>query len=82
LGIVSNRTDACLDGETVRIVLRFIYTRLNPEGVYDGDAAKDALYRAYLNELCTKECARVPASVPLLTAVLVKRFVRCGSHNY
>jgi hypothetical protein len=68
LGIVSNRTDACLDGETVRSLLRFIYTRLNPEGVYDGDAGKDALYRAYLNELCAKECARVPAAVPLLTA--------------
>ena len=49
-------------------VLRLIYTRLNPEGVYDGEAAKDGLYRSYLKELAGKKFARVPASVRLLSA--------------
>ena len=49
-------------------VLRLIYTRLNPEGVYADKVEKDDLYRSYLNELCRKECARVPAAVRLLTA--------------
>jgi hypothetical protein len=68
LGYISRAVPGCMDRETVCNVLRFIYTRLNPEGVYGGDAQKDALYRSYLNELCTRECARVPASVPLLSA--------------
>ena len=59
---------AAWTGQMVCNVLRLIYTRLNPEGVYDGEAEKDDLYRSYLKELCAKECARVPASVRLLTA--------------
>ena len=43
-----------MDGEMVRNVLRLIYTRLNPEGVYDGKAEKDDLYRSYLQELCAE----------------------------
>ncbi len=68
LGYISSGTEACMDGAMVCNVLRLIYTRLNPEGVYDGKAGKDDLYRSYLQELCRKECARVPASVRLLTA--------------
>jgi hypothetical protein len=68
LGYVSRTTEACMNGDMVCNVLRLIYTRLNPEGVYDGKAEKDDLYRSYLKGLCTKECARVPASVRLLTA--------------
>jgi len=68
LGYVSRGTEACMDREMVCNVLRLIYTRLNPEGVYDGKAEKDDLYRSYLTELCAKECARVPASVRLLSA--------------
>ena len=61
LGCVSKGTETCMDGERVRNVLRLIYTGLNPEGVYYGDAEKDGLYRSYLTALCAKECARVPA---------------------
>ena len=68
LGCITKETEARMDGEMVCNVLRLIYTRLNPEGVYAGDAEKDGLYRVYLQELCRKECAGVPASVRLLTA--------------
>ena len=44
-----------MDRQLVCNVLRLIYTRLNPEGVYAGKAEKDDLYRSYLKELCRKE---------------------------
>jgi hypothetical protein len=69
LGYISSKgTETCMDGEMVCKVLRLIYNWLNPEGVYHGKAEEDNLYRSYLKELCAKECARVPASVRLLTA--------------
>ena len=68
LGYLSKRTDSSMEGERVRNVLRLIYTGLNPEGVYHGNAEKDRQYRSYLNELCTRECARVPETVRLLPA--------------
>ena len=43
-----------MDGERVRNVLRLIYTGLNPEGVYYGDAVKDGLYRSYLSGFVRK----------------------------
>ena len=68
LGCISKGAEARMDGAMLRNVLRLIYTRLNPEGVYGGEAEKDGLYRSYLGELCRKECARVPASVRMRTA--------------
>jgi hypothetical protein len=68
LGYASKKTEACLNRETVCSVLRLIYTQLNPEGLYGGNAEKDDLYRSYLQKFYTKECARVPASVRLLAA--------------
>jgi hypothetical protein len=70
-----------MDREMVCNVLRLIYTRLNPEGVYDGKAEKDGLYRSYLNELCAKECARAPASVRLLTAGEIVAGVPCDRNR-
>ena len=81
LGCVSLGTEACMAGEMVCKVLRLIYTRLNPAGVYDGKAEKDELYRSYLKEFCAKECARVPASVRLLTAGEVVARVAKGRAN-
>ena len=68
LGYISKETEAYMDGEMVCNVLRLIYTRLNPEGVYADKVEKDDLYRSYLKELCRKKCPRVPAAVRLLTA--------------
>jgi hypothetical protein len=68
LGYVARAAESCMEGEMLRKVLRLIYTRLNPEGVYGGKAEQDDLYRSYLQELCAKQCARAPASVRLLTA--------------
>jgi hypothetical protein len=68
LGYVSKGAEAYMKREMVCNVLRLVYTRLNPEGVYDGKAEQDDLYRSYLQELCRKECARVPGAVRLLTA--------------
>jgi hypothetical protein len=82
LGYVSKGAEACLDGETVRNVLRLIYTRLNPEGVYDGKAEQDGLYRSYLQELCTRESARVPASVRLLAAHEIVARAPCPRSNF
>ena len=74
LGYISKGTehDGRRDGMQV---LRLIYTRLNPEGVYAGKVEKDDLYRSYLKS-CIQKCARVPASVRLLTADEVVAGVR------
>ena len=60
LGCVSKGAESRMNGAMVRNVLRLIYTRLNPEGVYHGNAEKDGLYRSYLTALCGKECAGCP----------------------
>jgi hypothetical protein len=68
LGYISRRAETGMGNEMVCNVLRLIYTRLNPEGVYDGETEKGDRYRSYLRDLCARECARVPASVRLLSA--------------
>ena len=58
LGCIARESESCMSGDLLRKVLHLIYTRLNPEGVYDGNSRHDALYRSYLNVLCARECAK------------------------